>query len=364
MLTLQLQRFAGEKTERATPQRRREARREGKLPKSADLTASVVLVGALIALKLLGPLIWWGWYSWMTNDLSHLDRAPLTTLGVAALLNTQLWLFIRMVGPFVGVVLLLGVFTAFVQVGPMFLPKLLVPDFNRIQPLNGFKRFFAPKTFVEAGKSVAKLLIVGLLTYISVFGVGQKITAFSALDIQALPASVARIAFQLGLQIALFMLVLSALDFFFQRYDFEKSIRMSRQDIKEENKRQEGDPQVKARIRQRGRALAMRRMMQEVPRADVIITNPTHYAIALRYDGGKMAAPVVIAKGQDDMARRIRQVAADAGVPRVENKPLAQALYKAADIGTPVPADLYQAVAEVLAYVYRLKQSVREGGAR
>lgn len=364
MLILDLQRFAGEKTERATPQRRRDARREGKIPKSVDLTSAVVLIGALFALKLLGPSIWYAWSSGMANDFAAASTSNFTPTGVIALLYSQIWIFLRMVGPFIGIALLLGLFTAFVQVGPLFLPKLLTPDFNRIQPLNGFKRFFSIKTFVDASKSIAKLSIVGLITYFSVFGVAEQISTFSSLDIQSLPAEVARLAFQLGLKITAFMLVLAAADYFFQRHDFEKSIRMSHQDIKEENKRQEGDQNVKARIRQRGRALAMRRMMSQVPKADVVITNPTHYAIALKYDGKTMAAPIVVAKGQDEVAHKIRLLAESAGVPRVENRPLAQALYKSTEVGTPVPLDLYQAVAEVLAYVYRLRQVSHEGVTR
>lgn len=355
MVRFQLQRFAGEKTERATPKRRSDARKEGNVPKSADLTSAVSLITVLVALKVFGPQVWQTWKNGMVSGFAHLSVDPLTPNKVMGILDGYLWLMVRTMAPLLGVVLIVGMMTAFAQVGPAFLPNLLLPKFSRINPLSGFKRLWSTKSLADLAKSTLKLLIIGGLTYIAAQGIAQKLPALMTTDVAAMVPVVGQVVFQLALEISVVFLGLAFVDFLFQRFEFEKSIRMSKEEIKQEHKNAEGDPLVKATIRQRGRALAMRRMMQEVPKADVIVTNPTHYSIALKYDSTQMVAPQVIAKGIDEVAFRIRQVAQEHNVPLVENRPLAQTLYKTVEIGKPVPADLFKAVAEVLAYVYRLK---------
>lgn len=357
MLSLDLQRFAGEKTQKATPQRRREVREEGRFPRSSDLNGSVALVGILVALRVFGPTIWSKLQGMMAFDLSHVNTQPLTQNGLHGLFSQQIWLLVSLLAPILLVAVTAGFLTAFAQVGPVFLPQQLVPDLHRISPVEGFKRMFSLRSAVEALKSLLKLTLVGTVVYQSIRTMVPKLQDLSTVGIQALPPLVGQLVFQIGIEVAVLMLILSIFDYAYQRYEFEQSIRMSRQEIKDESKQQEGDPQIKSKIRQRGRALAMRRMMQDVKKADVVITNPTHFAIALRYDHEVMNAPVLLAKGQDEVARRIRETAQDAGIPLVENKPLAQTLYKSVEIGSPVPAELYQTVAEVLAYVYRLKSS-------
>lgn len=357
MQLFDLQRFAEEKTERATPQRRREAHQEGRFPRSQDLTASVALVGILMALKAFGPSIWTKWQDLMSYDLTHLNQQQLNPDNVRALFVTWVGAFTGLLAPLLVVALLLGSLTAFAQVGPVFLTKGLVPDLSRISLVNGFTRMFSLRSSVEAAKSTLKLVVVGSIVYLSIQSMVPKLQGLATAEIGALPTLVGQLAFQIAMEISVVMLILSIFDFAYQRFDFERSIRMSRQEIKDEHKQQEGDPQIKSKIRQRGRALAMRRMMQDVKKADVIVTNPTHFAVALQYDSTSMTAPVVVAKGQDEIARKIRETAEDALIPLVENKPLAQALYRTVEIGAIVPSDLYQAVAEVLAYVYRLKSS-------
>ncbi len=359
MLDLNLQRFAGEKTERATPKRRREARKEGRMPKSVDLTSSIVLIAILMSLKFLGPQIWQTWERLFQNDFIAITTKPLTDRDLGYLFYSQVGYVIRTAGPLVGVALLFGAAISVAQVGPGFWPNLLVPDFSRVGILSGFRRLFSTRSLVEAAKSLLKLAVVGGVVWSVIHGLAVKVANLDSTDIESLPGLVGGMAFQIGINISIMMLVLSVLDFLFQRYDFEKSIRMSREEIKQEMKQQEGDPQIKSSIRQRGRKLAMKRMMQEVPKADVVVTNPTHFAVAILYDGSYMNAPEVIAKGQYEIARKIKELAASSGVPMVENRPLARSLYKTVEVGQTVPADMYQAVAEILAYVYRLKQASR-----
>lgn len=359
MLQLNLQRFAGEKTERATPRRRQEARREGRIPRSPELTSAVTLVALLVGLRLVGGRILSGWTDMMQQTLGNAATADFTQQSLIGLLDGELLDFVKLILPLIAIALVVGVLVSFMQVGAVFLPNHLVPDFNRINPVSGFRRLFSLKSSVEALKSLLKLAVVGLVAYMALHGSTAKIAMLGQVSINSYPSVVGQIVFQMGIEISILMVLIGALDFMFQRFEFEKSIRMSRQDIKDEMKQQEGDPLVRGRIRQRGRAIAMQRMMAAVPKADVIVTNPTHFAVALQYDASKNAAPVVVAKGSDELARRIRQAATDAGVPIVENKPLAQTLWKTVEIGEAIPDSLYQAVAQVLAYVYRLKGSRR-----
>lgn len=361
MFDLNLQRFAGEKTEQATPRRRSEARKEGRIPKSVDLTSAAVLVAILVGLKLLGPEIWNVWERLFENDFATITIKPLTDQDLFHLFANQLGFAIRTGGPIMALAVLFGVVVSVAQIGPGFWPNLLVPDFSRVGLISGFSRLFSTRSLVEAGKSLVKLGIVGSVVWSVIHGMANEVANLASVDIQSLPSVVGGMAFQIGIDISIMMLVLSVLDFFFQRYDFEKSIRMSREEIKQEMKQQEGDPIVKSAIRQRGRKLAMKRMMQEVPKADVVVTNPTHFAVALLYDASRMNAPIVLAKGQDELAQKIKEIATDSGIPMVENRPVAQALYKNVEVGRIVPAELYQAVAEILAYVYRLKQRPDRG---
>ncbi|MDQ0190542.1 flagellar biosynthesis protein FlhB [Alicyclobacillus cycloheptanicus] len=363
MLPFELQRFAGEKTERATPRRRQELRKEGRVPRSAELTGAVAFLTVLVLLRMEGPTIWGEWLNVIEQGLSNAAGAsPLTQADVRALLFTQVWTVVRLLLPLVGGALMVGLLAAFAQTGPIFTPNVLVPDLQRVQPLAGMARLWSARTLAEAVKSLLKLAIVSAVAYASVHQLESESVSLSTVPLEGMPALVGSLVFRLGIQIAVLMLLLAGVDFVYQRYEFERSIRMSREEIKEEAKSQEGDPQIRSKIRQRGRALAMRRMMQQVPTADVVVTNPTHFAVALKYVAKEMAAPIVLAKGQDELALRIRQAAEEANVPTVENRPLARALYETVDLGGAVPPSLFQAVAEVLAYVYRLKGIRTERG--
>jgi len=355
MLIFNIQRFAGDKTERATPQRRREAKRDGKTARSADLTSAAALTAVLIGLKMFGGRVWEMWKNDMTFMLTNVNSVAITQKQVIGIGTKFIWTIISILTPLLAIAMISGFVVAFSQVGPSFTPKTIIPDLTRLNPISGLQRLWSARTLMEAVKSVLKLVLVGSVAYLSVHSIEPQLVSLVEVGLTALPSILGRIVFQMGIQICVLMLGLSVLDFLFQKFEFEKSIRMSKQDIKDEMKRFEGNPLVKAKIRQRGRALAFRRMMQEVPKADVIITNPTHFSIAVLYDSKTMKAPTVIAKGQDIMALKIRESAATAGVPLVENRVLAQNLYKSVDIGEQVPIELFQAVAQVLAYVYRIR---------
>jgi flagellar biosynthetic protein FlhB len=255
--------------------------------------------------------------------------------------------------------MVVGVVANLAQVGFMFSQEALRPDFSRVNPLTGLRRIFSGRGLVELIKSLLKLAVIGLVVYTTLRDNFDTIAASSRMSLSGAVSSLAGVAAAVGLRAAVVMLVIAAADYVFQRREFEKSLRMTRQELVEEMKRNE-NIQLKSRIRARQRQLAMSRMMSAVPQADVVITNPTHLAIAVRYDRAQMTAPQVVAKGQRLIAERIRQEARAHKVPVVENKPLARALFKSVEVGHEIPVDLYQAVAEVLAFVYRLK-TYKEG---
>ncbi|SFU75355.1 flagellar biosynthesis protein FlhB [Alicyclobacillus macrosporangiidus] len=361
MVPFTLQRFAEERTERATPRRRAEVRRQGRVPHSPELSGAIALLAGVLSLFAFGSQIWNEAVSTMASGLAQNPPADWTPTGIRALFAHALGHVVRMVLPVSGIALAAGLATAFAQVGALFVPKLLLPDLRRIDPLAGLRRLWSARTLVEAAKSVLKLALVGGIAYMGANDAAGVVARLGGVDPARLPGAVGQLALRLAVEIAAAFAALALLDWTWQRFEFERSIRMTRQEVREEFRQQEGDPQIRQRIRQRARALAMRRMMQNVPKADVVVTNPTHYAVALRYDPATMTAPRVVAKGQDDLARRIRSLARTHGVPVVENRPLAQTLYRTVEVDEVIPRELYQAVAEVLAYVYRLRDRANEG---
>lgn len=359
MFTLRLQRFAGEKTERATPKRRDDARRKGNVSKSPELTSAIVLAAVMVVLKFSAPLIWTSWQHLLQTDLTMQPPTNWTTTTVTELLLLQIANGMKVLIPVLIAGLVIGIAVAVMQVKPMFVLALLAPKFSRIGPLSGLKKLFGMHSLVELSKSMLKLIIIGFVSYSTIAQLARQIQDYSQMQLVQLPSVIGSMVFNLGLRIAAMMVVLAFFDFLYQRFEYEKGLKMTKQEVKDEMKQMEGNPEVKSAIRRRARQIAFRRMMEDVPKADVVVTNPTHFAIALKYDAATMNAPRVVAKGADLLAQRLKTRAAEANVPMVENRPLAQALYKNADVGDAVPADLYQAVAEVLAYVYKLKQVSR-----
>lgn len=287
------------------------------------------------------------------TNLSHTEFSPALALSfTSGCLSHAARAFL----PVIGVAMVVGVVVNLLQVGVTFTAEPLAPNWARLNPVAGFTRLFSRRAFVDSVKTLLKVLLIGWLTFSAVRADAAMLLRTSEIDPLMVMMLVGQLLYKMAWRVGLAMLVLALLDYGFQRWEYEKSLRMTKEEVKQEMKQTEGDPQVKSRIRARQQAIARRRMMQAVPKADVVVTNPTHYAVALQYDAQKMAAPTVVAKGMNLIALRIREIAQRHGVPIVENPPLAQSLYRTVDIGEQIPPELYQAVAEVLAYVYRLRR--------
>ena len=350
-----LQLFNGEKTEEATPKRKEEAKKKGQVAKSTEISSVFVIMAAFYTLKLLGVSVYTELADYMSGIFSSLSTTEFTIQSVQILYLKASLVLVKTVLPLLIVIMVISVTINYMQVGVIFSPEVLMPDFNKINPISGFQRLFSKRSLVELAKAIFKVCIIGYFIYR--FAVIQtsdipKLFSMELMDSLKLAGS---LVIDLAFQIIAVMMILAVFDYIYQWWEHNQSLKMSKEEVKEEFKQTEGNPQIKSKIKEKQRAMAMRRMMQEIPKADVVVTNPTHLAIALKYDK-TMSAPIVLAKGQDFQAERIKQVAREHKVVVVENKPLARALYPIVEIGDVVPPELYQAVAEVLAYVYRLKK--------
>jgi flagellar biosynthesis protein FlhB len=354
-MAFDLQLFADEKTEEATPKKKEDSRRKGQVAKSVEINSAFVILTAFLALKMVGPSIKDELSNYMQYVLSNLNMADLTQQSVMILFMQMGIVFLKTAMPAMVVILIISLAISFFQVGFVFSLEPLMPQLDRINPLSGFQRLFSKRALVELVKSIFKVLIVGYFIYRFMSNQAGHIPELLTTSLIGTMQIVASLILDLAFQIGAVILVLAIIDYFYQWWEHNESIKMSKHDIKEEFKQTEGNPQIKGKIKERQRAMAMRRMMQEVPQATAIVTNPTHFAVALKYKR-TMDAPQVVAKGQDFLAERIKAVAKENGVAIVENKPLARALYDNVEVGDSVPPELYQAVAELLAYVYRLKK--------
>lgn len=356
-----LQRFdSGEKTEEPTQRKKEESRKKGQVAKSAELSSVFVILAAFVALKTSGSYMYGKLAGYMRHIFGELNvRGDFSIESIQWVILNAGIVFLETVMPVLLAVLVVSVTVSFLQVGFNFAPELIMPQFSRLNPISGFGRIFSKRSVVELLKSLLKITVVGYFIYRYLREETIRIPALMMSELESSFAVLAAIIYDLAFQIALVILVLAILDYGYQWWEHMQNLKMSKQEVKEEMKQTEGNPQIKGKIREKQRAMAMRRMMSEVPKADVVITNPTHFAVAIKYETG-MEAPVVIAKGSDFIAQRIREIAKENDVTIVENKPLAQALFKNAEIGDLIPPDLYKAVAEVLAYVYRLKRKISE----
>ncbi|MBI2760253.1 MAG: flagellar biosynthesis protein FlhB [Chloroflexi bacterium] len=345
--------MAEERTEAATPKRREEVRKRGQTARSQDLTTAAVLLAGLYALKTLGGTL--------KDQLSGLLVANLLALGDLdknALPTTEtsgLGALAAVLPPLLGALALAAIIASVIQGGSTFAPGLLSPKSERVNPIAGTKRILSIQSLIQLGKSLAKFGTVGLAATIVIRGNLSEIAGLGSLDLMPATSVIMGLVWDIAFKSALAMLLLGLLDWLWERRRFLNSIRMTKQEVKEENRQSEGDPHVRAQLKSK-RQQFLQQMMKDVRTADVVITNPTHFAVALKYDPESMGAPRVIAKGQDYLALRLREAAKEARVPVLENKPLARALYKLVPVGKEIPAELYVAVAEVLAFVFRLKR--------
>jgi flagellar biosynthetic protein FlhB len=347
----------GDKTEKATPHKKQDERKKGNIFQSRDVVAAVSLLAMAYLIKLGG-----GWLKERmaegirsacesisaTEQLSARDAAGvLAGFGLDAAL---------MIVPIAGAAMLLSVLLVGVQTRFSITPSLLSPKLSRINPVTGFKNLFSPRTPVELLKSIIKVIIIAGVLYADLKGCLPTIALTPLVEPFESVRWLGTAVFDITVRIAMFMAVFAAFDYLYQWWDYEKRLRMTKEEVKEEYKRMEGDPNIKGKIRSIQRKLAAMRMMQKVPTAHVVIKNPTHYAVALRYSPPKDLSPVVVAKGADLLALRIIRVAEENGVYVTENKPLARGLYEAVDLDRPIPEEFYKPVAEIIAFLYNLKK--------
>jgi flagellar biosynthetic protein FlhB len=346
--------MANERTEKPTPKRREDARRKGQIARRPELAAAAGFFASLVMLRLMGDDLLARAGYLFTQTASHVNEAEALTLSSVHLLLIDAIGHLSMLSlPVIAGVMIAGLATNFAQGGWTFTPSALAVRAERFNPIANFKRSFGGNSAIEFFKGIFKLGgIVGVCYGVFVRGMADAPALVGSSISHTLAASGA-LAYQLGLRAGGVLLLLAALDYAYGWYKHEKSLRMTKQEVKDEFRQQEGDPNIKHLRRRMARALLQRHIAAEVPRADVIVTNPTHYAVALRYDREEHAAPIVVAKGADEMAKRIREIAKAHDVMIVENPPLARTLYRTVETGRVIPPDLFRAVAELLAYVYR-----------
>lgn len=355
---IDLQFFAQEKTEKATPKKRADSRKKGQVARSVEIPSALILISGFLIFSLFGSHFYNGIYHVFTYVFTEYMLTEVTVNNLTPMFLELVKNGLLLVAPIMFGCFLIGVLSVYAQVGPLLTGYPLTPRFTKLNPIRGLKQIFSLRSIVELCKTLLKLSIIGTIAYLTLWAERGKIAQLAAVPLEHAASYTVQVMFSLGIKVGLGLIALALLDFAYQKYEHEKNLRMSKQEVKDEHKKMEGDPLIKSKMRERQRRMALRRMMQELPKADVVITNPTHYAVALQYDQDTMDAPKVIAKGQDYLALRIREAAREHGIVIMENKPLARALYDQVEIGETIPPELFQAVAEVLAYVYRIKRKV------
>jgi flagellar biosynthetic protein FlhB len=345
-----------ERTEKATGKKRSDARKKGQVAQSREISSAMILIASLGIFYFAGSWMFWNLAQLITGVYQNIETLRFTNASDASAFSLEIMnKFLVVVLPFLLPIAIVGFIANVMQVGFQISTEAMALKLSKLNPISGMKRFVSLKSLVEIVKSIIKIFFIGGIAYLLVEG---EIKAFPVLvhqEVGQILVFIARVALKICFFVCLAMIVLAVLDYIYQRWQYEQDLKMTKQEIKDESKQTYGDPQVKARIRSVQMEMARRRMMDAVPEADVVITNPTRLAIALKFDAREMIAPRVLAKGSGHIAQRIREIAAENKIPLFEQKPLAQALYKMVEIGDYIPAELYRAVAEVLAYVYRLK---------
>jgi len=349
--------FDEEKTEKPTPKKLEKARDSGQVAMSKEIATAVLFIFGFLAVKIFAGYMYDGSAEIFTHSFSiieDIDKIFEKQYVFRLILFILMKIFLICL-PVFAVVFVLGILTNVIQVGWHPTVEPLKPNIGNLSPLKGIKRMFSVKSLVEFVKSIFKLLFVGYVIYTGIVDEIPIIKTLTFMNVSKAFIYVGDLCVDLGIKVGCYFVIIAVADFAYQKFSHLRKLKMSKQEVKDEYKNVEGDPQVKGQIKQRMRQASMRRMMQQVPDADVIITNPTHYAVALKYDKEKADAPIVLAKGVDHLAKRIKDVAKESNVEIVENRPLARALYNTVDVGKQIPPELYQAVADVLAFVYNLK---------
>ena len=361
MLPLRLQFFADEgadKTEEATPKKLSDARKEGQVAKSQEVTTAVMLLALFVILKVAIGYVGERLMRYFSETYQVIDVYAVDSFTPAlatAFLRDGLVEVLLVCLPMFAVAVVVAFVVNVFQVKWQVTTKPLKPKLSKFDPIKGFQRMFSKDKLFELIKSVGKIALIFYIAYTELKDEAGAVVALYDFSLEQAIVYIGDFIINLGIKLSIFYLILGIVDYIYQKLKFKKDLKMSKQEVKDEYKQQEGDPQVKGRIKSKMREVSQRRMMQKLPEADVVITNPTHFACAIKYDKEVSEAPVLIAKGADYLAQKIKEVAKENHVPIVENKPLARMLYYNVDLDSEIPQELYQMTAEVLAYVYRLK---------
>ena len=345
-----------ERTEKATPKRRRESRRRGQVAQSREIPSVLILMTALGFFYFAGSWLFWNISEFIGGVYQNLDTLRLNTVSDVSAFSEDIFrkLFIILISFFVPI-LIAGMVANIGQVGFEMHAEPLQPKLSKINPIAGLKKFISLRSLVELAKSILKILVVGGISYGLIKAESARFPTLMQQGVGDILLFIAQVAFKILFLVCLALIIIAVFDYIYQRWQFEQGIKMTKQEVKDERKQIEGDPKIKGRIRKAQLEMAARRMMEAVPEADVVITNPVHLAVALKFEADEMIAPTVIAKGSGHIAERIKEIAGEHQVPIVEDKLLAQTLFKMVEIGEFIPVELYRAVAEILAYVYRLR---------
>ena len=346
---------SGDKTERATQRRRRESRNKGTVAMSADVGSATVLLGTLILLWMNGQRNWGVLFETCRSSYTDLLRPDLTIPAASEILTGALLKGAAIVGPVLLGMAVIALAASAAQVGFQLSNEALVPNFKQFDPVAGTKRLFSLRSVATLGTNAAKIAALLVIAYITIRGHVPNFMALTHASVPRITATMSRATLDLGIRSAMLLMVIAAIDYAYQKWQYEKDLRMTKQEVKEERKLLEGSPENKRRIRTAQLAMTRRRMLKDVETADIVLRNPTHYAVALKYDSAKSSAPMVVAKGAGYLALRIIDIARKHNVYTVQDKPLAQALYKTVEVGQEIPAKLYRTVARLLVQLYNLR---------
>jgi flagellar biosynthetic protein FlhB len=346
---------ADDKSEEPTERKLGKAREEGQVPQSNEIKIWVALMGALVIIAMLAPKMATNLKLLLLPFLEHPQAFAMDEGSLGAVLTEVCWGLAMVMATPMALLVVIGLAISYLQNGILFVPDKLLPDFSKINPLAGLKRLASLRNIVEFTKSLLKLIVVGVVVGWVLWDRMGEISNLATLDLVGMIDYLQHLVIRMIVMIMVLITAVAGGDWFYQRWDFNQKMRMTKQEVKDEHKQTEGDPMVKGRLRQLRMQRSRQRMMQAVPASDVVITNPTHFAVALKYDMESMGAPVLVAKGADLVAKRIRELAEEKEIPIVENPPLARALYATVELDQEVPPEHYKAVAEVIGYVMKLK---------
>lgn len=349
----------GSKTEKPTAKKRNDARKKGNVFKSQDINTVVSLFIVFFALQKLFPFIYAGSRDFLKTCIDYINEMDhFTNQEVLYIQNQIIILLAKCMGPILLISMTVGILTTGVQTKFLFSKESMTPKFNRLNPINGIKNMFSSKNAIELIKNIIKVIILMIVVYQFIKGSIIEVTSTMNMELEVSMRYILNKVMSLIRTVTMWFVVIAFFDFLYQRWEHERQLKMTKQEVKDEYKEMEGDPKIKGKIKEMQKKIAMNRMMQAVPAADVIIRNPTHFAVALRYKPNENEAPVLVAKGQDELALRIVKVGEENKVYIVENKPLARAIYASTEINQEIPPEYYGAIAEILVYVYKLNKNV------